>query len=41
MPWSKLARALWLFLISPQARRYEIALAIGAYEAIRSALGAS
>lgn len=27
------------FLVSPQARRYEIALALGIYEAIRSALG--
>lgn len=31
--------AAWAFLKSPQARRYEYALAIGLYEAVRASLG--
>lgn len=33
------AKAVLGFLVSPQARRYEIPLALGLYEVIRKALG--
>lgn len=36
---SKALAAAWAFLKSPEARRIEIALAIGLYEAVRAALG--
>lgn len=32
-------KAAWAFLCSPAARRYEAAIAIGLYEAVRAALG--
>lgn len=35
------AQAAVQFLLSPYARRYEIPLAVGLYEAIRAALGHS
>lgn len=35
----KVLAAAWAFLKSPQARRYEYALALGLYEAVRAALG--
>lgn len=35
----KILDASWQFLISPQARRFEVALAVGLYEAVRAALG--
>lgn len=31
--------AVFAFALSPQARRYEIAFALGLYEAVRAALG--
>lgn len=37
--WKRLLTVAWQVLISPQARRYEIALAVMIYEAIRAALG--
>lgn len=35
----KAAKAAVAVLVSPQARRYEVALALLVYEAIRTALG--
>lgn len=35
------AKAALSFLLSPQARRLEIALVLGVYEAIRVAVGAA
>lgn len=32
-------KAAWAFLCSPAARRYEAALIVGVYEAIRAATG--
>lgn len=33
------ATAVVAWLVSPQARRYEVALALGIYEAVRASLG--